>query len=383
MEQPNDIRYSEKLSRYILIAAAVLLLWFVCRTFSNVLIYIVAAGIISLIAHPLMKLLHKITIKGRTAPDWLLAVFCLLTIFLILGALIAGLTPVVKGLIKDISAAASGTSLEGVSENLAILNSFLRDNFNLAPDFRLEMVILEQLKSLMDMNIFGNVIGSVASALADVGVGLFSVVFISFFFIKDENLLAKIFCTLTPDHLDEKVSAALGDIENLLSRYFMGLIIEMGIVGLIDFLGLWAIARLDFETAIGIGFLAGILNIIPYVGPLLGGAIGTVLATTMRYCSGGAVGLDVNFWVFLLILVCIFVLAQLVDNFLLQPLIYSTSIKASPLEIFIVLLMAGTLGGIGGMLVAIPAYTVVRVIAARFFPDSKIIRRLLGEQKPE
>lgn len=383
MEQPNDIRYSEKLSRYILIAAAVLLLWFVCRTFSNVLIYVVAAGIISLIAHPLMKLLRKITIKGRTAPDWLLAVFCLLTIFLIFGALIAGLTPVVKGLIKDISAAASGTSLEGVSENLAILNSFLRDNFNLAPDFRLEMVILEQLKSLMDMNIFGNVIGSVASALADVGVGLFSVVFISFFFIKDENLLAKIFCTLTPDHLDEKVSAALGDIENLLSRYFMGLIIEMGIVGLIDFLGLWAIARLDFETAIGIGFLAGILNIIPYVGPLLGGAIGTVLATTMRYCSGGTVGLDVNFWVFLLILVCIFALAQLVDNFLLQPLIYSTSIKASPLEIFIVLLMAGTLGGIGGMLVAIPAYTVVRVIAARFFPDSKLIRRLLGEQKPE
>jgi predicted PurR-regulated permease PerM len=77
----------------------------------------------------------------------------------------------------------------------------------------------------------------------------------------------------------------------------------------------------------------------------------------------------------------------LIDNFFFQPFIYSTSIKSSPLEIFIVLLMAGHIGGIVGMLVAIPAYTVIRVIAARFFGDFKPIRRLIkatdgGETPP-
>ncbi len=383
MENGKTTKYSEKLARYILIAAAVVLLALICRTFSKVLIYIAAAGVVSLIAQPLMALLRKIRIKGKCAPDWLLAIVSILLILLILSGLIAGLSPVVKELVKDISEAASGTSMDGVSENLAIFNAFLRDSFNLESDFRIEMIVLEQLKSLLDMNIFGNVIGSVASAVASIGIGVFSVVFISFFFIKDEELLSRMICALTPDRLEGKVTASLSDVEKLLSRYFIGLIIEMSIVGAIDFLGLWAIARLDFETAIGIGFLAGMLNIIPYVGPLLGGAIGTVLAITIRYCSGGSVGLDVNFWLFLVILICIFAVAQLVDNFILQPLIYSASIKASPLEIFIVLLMAGTISGVAGMLVAIPAYTVIRVVAARFFPDTKLIRRLVGEPSSE
>ena len=124
--------------------------------------------------------------------------------------------------------------------------------------------------------------------------------------------------------------------------------------------------------------MAGLLNIIPYVGPLLGGVLGTIIAMTIRYCGAGACGLDIGFWGFLAILVAVFVLAQLVDNFILQPVIYSTSIQASPLEIFIVMLLAGTMGGILGMLTAIPAYTVVRVVAGRFFPQVKFIRRLLG-----
>ena len=67
----------------------------------------------------------------------------------------------------------------------------------------------------------------------------------------------------------------------------------------------------------------------------------------------------------------------MIDNFVLQPIIYSTSIKATPLEIFIVMLLAGNIGGILGMLAAIPAYTVIRVIAGRFFYDKKVVQRLM------
>ena len=370
--------YTEILAKWLLAAFLAVIAWLLFRQFGSVVVYVLLAGVVSLIAKPLKMMLAKIRIKGHRAPDWFLAILSILLILVIFCGIIAGLAPMVKEVISDVASVTGDTSLGAISSNLAELNAYLVKTFDLDPGFRIEVAILHQVKSLINVNIFGNVIGSVASALASFGIGLFSVVFIAFFFIRDEKLFSRIICALAPDRHEEEVAQSLSDVEHLLSRYFIGLIVEMSCVGLIDFLGLWAIARLELGTAIGIGFMAGLLNIIPYVGPLLGGVLGTIIAMTIRYCGAGACGLDIGFWGFLAILVAVFVLAQLVDNFILQPVIYSTSIQASPLEIFIVMLLAGTMGGILGMLTAIPAYTVVRVVAGRFFPQVKFIRRLLG-----
>ena len=369
--------YTEILAKWLLAAFVVVIVWLLFRQFGSVVVYVLLAGVVSLIAKPLKMMLAKIRIKGHRAPDWFLAILSILLILVIFCGIIAGLAPMVKEVISDVASVTGDTSLGAISSNLAELNAYLVKTFDLNPGFRIEVAILHQVKSLINVNIFGNVIGSVASALASFGIGLFSVVFIAFFFIRDEKLFSRIICALAPDRHEEEVAQSLSDVEHLLSRYFIGLIVEMSCVGLIDFLGLWAIARLELGTAIGIGFMAGLLNIIPYVGPLLGGVLGTIIAMTIRYCGTGACGLDIGFWGFLAILVAVFLLAQLVDNFILQPVIYSTSIQASPLEIFIVMLLAGTMGGILGMLTAIPAYTVVRVVAGRFFPQVKFIRRLL------
>ncbi|MDE5732291.1 MAG: AI-2E family transporter, partial [Bacteroidales bacterium] len=170
-------------------------------------------------------------------------------------------------------------------------------------------------------------------------------------------------------------------IGDLLSRYFSGILIEILGVALINFMGLLLIARLGFNASIGIAFLTGIFNIIPYVGPLLGGVIGTTLALVLKYSSTVPIGIDVSFLTFTIILIAIFCFTQLVDNFLYQPVIYSASIKSKPLEIFIVLLIVGHIGGPLGMIVAIPCYTVVRVIAYRFFRQIKPIRRLIPDEK--
>ena len=370
--------YTEILAKWLLAAFVAVIAWLLFRQFGSVVVYVLLAGVVSLIAKPLKMMLAKIRIKGHRAPDWFLAILSILLILVIFCGIIAGLAPMVKEVISDVASVTGDTSLGAISSNLAELNAYLVKTFDLDPGFRIEVAILHQVKSLINVNIFGNVIGSVASALASFGIGLFSVVFIAFFFIRDEKLFSRIICALAPDRHEDEVAQSLSDVEHLLSRYFIGLIVEMSCVGLIDFLGLWAIARLELGTAIGIGFMAGLLNIIPYVGPLLGGVLGTIIAMTIRYCGTGACGLDIGFWGFLAILVAVFLLAQLVDNFILQPVIYSTSIQASPLEIFIVMLLAGTMGGILGMLTAIPAYTVVRVVAGRFFPQVKFIRRLLG-----
>ena len=180
---------------------------------------------------------------------------------------------------------------------------------------------------------------------------------------------------------EDSVAQTVKDTEHLLSRYFIGLIIEVIGVILVDFLGLWLIARIGVNYAIGIAFIAGLLNVIPYVGPLLGELIGVVLCVVLKY--GAGIGLNVDIWVFALIVLAIMLTAQLIDNFIYQPLIYSTSIKSTPLEIFIVLLMAGTIGGTVGLLVGIPAYTVIRVIAIRFFSDRKVVRRLIPDLEKE
>ena len=370
MEQERSI---DRLARYVIVAATIAILAWICWYFKSVLVYIIAAFVVSLVGHPVMQLLRKVRIKGKSAPDWLLAI---LTILIILGVLVLVVTqviPVVTRIVRDAavlnSATAAGNPLDRVND--WIIGLFP----GLGPDFNVINVLMDKLKEVADLSNVTAVISSVTSVVTGLVVGLFSIVFISFFFVRDETLFRKIVCALVPDRMEGNMSKSLGDIEGLLSRYFVGLLVEMTGVALLDFLGLWLIARLGFTNALGIAFIAGILNIIPYVGPLIGEAVGVVLAVILKYGTG--VGLDVNIWVFALIVLAIMLTTQLVDNFVYQPLIYSTSIKASPLEIFIVILLAGHIGGVAGMLVAIPAYTVVRVIAIRFFPDLKLVKRLI------
>ena len=372
MEQERSI---DRLARYIIIAATLAILACLCWYFKNVLVYIIVAFVVSLIGQPVMRLLRKIRIRGKSAPDGLLAI---LTIFVILGTLILVVTqviPVVTGIVRD---AAVLNSVTADANPLDRVNDWIVSLFpGLGPDFNLITILMDKLREVTNLSNVTSVISSVTSFVTSLVVGLFSVVFISFFFVRDETLFRKIVSALVPDRMEGKLAKSLGDIEGLLSRYFVGLLVEMTGVALLDFLGLWLIARLGFSNALGIAFIAGILNVIPYVGPLIGEAVGVVLAVILKYGTG--VGLGVNIWVFALIVLAIMLTTQLVDNFVYQPLIYSTSIKASPLEIFIVILLAGHIGGVVGMLVAIPAYTVVRVIASRFFPDLKLVKRLIPD----
>ena len=375
-------RYVDKLAKYIMLAAGVAIVGGLCWYFRSVLIYILIAVVVSLIAKPIMKQLQKLTIKGKRLPDWFLAAFTLITILVLFFAVITMVVPIVSSIVKGISLASIEQSARYIAEPLANFNEILRQSFpKFGEDFRVEVAAVQELQKMLDPSVFSSVIGSAASVVTNFGIGLFSVAFISFFFIKDDDTFTNIVRALVPDKHEKETARAIADIGHLLSRYFGGVMIEVMGVALINFLGLLLIARLGFNAAIGIAFLTGILNVIPYVGPLAGGVIGTTLGLIIKYSSAVPVGLYVSFMAFTVILIAIFCFTQLVDNFLYQPLIYSTSIKAKPLEIFIVLLIAGHLGGPLAMIVAIPSYTVVRVISFRFFRQFKAIRRLIPSEK--
>ena len=377
MEEERSI---DRLARHLINFGAFAIIAAVCWYFRSVLAYIIVAFVISLLGQPVFKAIKGITIKGKSLPDWFISIFTLVSIILLIVYIVTQVVPIVSGIIRD--ALAMNNSLTFDRSMLDKVNSWIISVFpSVGRDFDIIDFLLGKLKEASSFSGVSNILGTLASTVAGIVVGVFSVVFISFFFIKDETLFGKIVGALVPDRIEESVGKTILDIERLLSRYFVGLTIEVLGVMLLDFLGLWLIARIGINYAVGIAFIAGILNVIPYVGPLVGDITGIILCLILKL--GAGVGLDVNIWIFILIVFAIMQGTQFVDNFVYQPLIYSTSIRANPLEIFIVLLIAGHIGGIIGMLVAIPSYTVIRVIASRFFYKYKPIRRLIPHREAE
>ena len=372
--------YVEKLSKYLIYLGILAIIGIVCWYFSNVLVYIILAFVVSLVSRPLARLMGKIHVKGKSAPSWLLSILSISIVIAVMLMMIILVIPVVSNIINDASLFRNTNSFNG---NLGdTVNNWIVSLFpSLGKDFDAISVLLNYLKDKTSGFSITGLIGSVGSVVVDIAIGIFAVVFISFFFVKDEKLFSKIVAALVPDRIEASVTESIGDIEHLLSRYFVGLILEMICVALFNFLGLWLIARIGISYALGIAFIAGILNIIPYVGPIMGEVLGVLLCMVLNY--GAGIGLDVHIWIFALIVLAIMLSVQLIDNFVLQPIIYSTSIQSTPLEIFIVMLLAGNIGGIMGMLAAIPAYTVVRVIAGRFFYDKKVVQRLMPDIKKE
>lgn len=126
------------------------------------------------------------------------------------------------------------------------------------------------------------------------------------------------------------------------------------------------------ENAIIIGFLGGLMNIIPYLGPMIGASIGVIIGTI----SVLSLGYYDQVIATTLIIVGTFAAANTIDNILLQPLIYAKSVKAHPIEIFLVIIIAGKIGGVVGMIIAIPTYTLIRIVARQFLSQLKFVKVL-------
>ena len=213
--------------------------------------------------------------------------------------------------------------------------------------------------------LFTSVVGFFGNLL----IAILSIFFIAFFFIKEQGLFSQIVKALVPNEHEDHSVKAIDESSDLLIRYFVGIAIQITIITI--FIS-GVLTLLDFKNALLIGFFAAIMNVIPYIGPILGASFGVIIAVSSN--------LGVPFYSELLPkilqLVAVFATMQLMDNFILQPNIFSKSVKAHPLEIFIVVLVGAKLGGILGMVVAIPIYTILRVIGKVFLSEFKIVQRI-------
>ena len=226
-------------------------------------------------------------------------------------------------------------------------------------------------------NIFSNIglsnipdfLNNIIGTLSNFTIGLFSVIFASFFLLKDSKILEKTALIFVDDSLESKFKKGLEKIKDLLSRYFIGLVFQISIL-LIIYTSVLLI--LGVSNAFIIAFLCALLNLIPYLGPVIGAILISVLTMTSFIDASFT---DVIIPKTLLVLLG-FTFGQIIDNFFSQPYIFSKSVKSHPLEIFIVIIIAGTLFGTIGLIIAIPAYTSIKVMLQTFFEENKIVKSL-------
>lgn len=205
--------------------------------------------------------------------------------------------------------------------------------------------------------------------LGHILIVLTSVTFIAFFFLKDEELFARGLKTILPDQYAEHVDTVLSEIQRLLTRYFSGILLQITAITLYMSLLLWIF---DIPNAILIAFFAALINVIPYIGPLIGAVFGLIITIGSIPFTDFYAEMLPN----LINLMIIFGTMQVLDGFILQPIIFSSRVLAHPLEIFIVVIIGAQMGGSVGMVVAIPIYTILRVIASTFLNEFKLVRRL-------
>ncbi|MBK9568088.1 MAG: AI-2E family transporter [Saprospiraceae bacterium] len=212
-------------------------------------------------------------------------------------------------------------------------------------------------------------LGDSLTAFGDIMIGLFSIFFIGFFFLREQGLFDKILTSMVPSRYEQQTKQAVDETSRLLIRYFIGILIQVTIITLIVSLSLML---MGVKNALLIGFFAGIMNVIPYIGPLVATALGVMITLSSN--------MELSFYDEMIPLIVkvllVFMVTRLIDDIILQPNIFSKSVKAHPLEIFIIVLVGAKVGGILGMVLAIPFYTAFRVIGKVFLSEFRVIQQL-------
>jgi predicted PurR-regulated permease PerM len=345
--------------RALAIILGIFLLGYFLLKIQSVIVYIIIAGVLSLIGRPFILFLRKKLKFPNT-----LAVIT--TMAMMLG-LLTGIVILFIPLVLEQGRSLSLLEVDKLQENIqGIFNQITAYFASKGID------ILKEIESMDFANQFKaipNLFNAIIAALGSISIGLFSILFICFFFMKDSQLLKNGILTIIPNNTENRFSKSLETINDLLSRYFLGLIIQI----LILFV-LYTIILLSFNisNAIVIAFLCALLNLIPYVGPLIGAILMFILSMTSN------IGLEFQTEILptsLWILFC-YGLAQILDNFVSQPVIFSKTTKSHPLEIFLIIVIGGLLFGIIGMITAVPTYTALKVILKEFLSENKIVKSL-------
>lgn len=360
-----------KTTRYIFYAIGILFVVFLIWYFSNIVIYILVSLVLALIGRPLFKLLEKIKIGKITIPAALRALITLLIIFALMLLFFGFFIPLVVNKAQELSRINPQRLVDEFQVPLQKIEQFI-NTYKIKPEsyFSVEELI-QTITSKINVSQLAKTFGSIAGFLGNTFIAIFSIAFITFFFLKDERLFSNALLSLISDKYVNATSHAMHTSNMILSRYIIGVLIEIVSIIVLSTTGLLIIG-FAFKDAILVGCLAGLFNVIPYLGPLIGTLLGLLIGILTHFSTFS----DRNLLILIILILTVFALVQLCDNIIIQPIVYSKGVYAHPLEIFLVFLIAASLGGFIGMILAIPSYSVIRIFAKEFFNNFKAVRSI-------
>lgn len=362
--------------RIVGIVGAILLLAAVWR-FRTLVGYMLISVALSFVGRPVVKALHRIRVAGKPMPTSIGAAVALLLFVTTLGAFVQLFAP----LAIDQANAIRQLNPDDIRGAFAAMSEWL-DNDLGGVDFSGDEqanseFLLKKAQGLVQIDGVGSLFGGIVGLVGNLFIAAFSILFMTFFFLRDGALYRKIIFSLTPDQHMVRMESILSKTTQLLTRYFGGLIIQVIIITTVVSLGT---AMAGAEHAFLIGLMAGVFNLVPYIGPIAGTSIGLLLIASTHVGATDALPGVVGWSA------AAFLAAQLIDNFFTQPVVFSSRVNAHPLEIFIVISIAGSAAGPAGMVLAIPAYTLFRIVAAETLSGFKVVDQLTaslqqGEEK--
>ncbi|NJN25058.1 MAG: AI-2E family transporter [Cyclobacteriaceae bacterium] len=350
----------------VFIVVALALFIFLSWLFSNIFIYLVISIILSTILRPLTSYLSNQQFFNIRMPRVLAVFLSFLTLIMLISAFATLFLPLISNQIQIFSSIDMDQILNKVSAPLDVLEGIIiKYKVGEFQEGFLAANIKQGIDNLIRKVEITSIVENIISLTGNVFVGLMAITFITFFLLYEKGILRKQLINLIPNEYFEVSIAGLYKIEKLLSNYLLGLLLQMTAIFSIAFTGL---SFFGINYAATIALFAAIINLIPYLGPILGAVFGILVGLST---SGGFIFEDNHFIIMTIEIASVFAIVQLTDNILLQPLIFSKSVKAHPLEIFIIIFAGATLAGIVGMISAIPVYTIIRVFVMEIYRGYK------------
>lgn len=343
------------------VVAGVVLLLYILYKIQSLILFLFIALVISLICRPLVSFLKS---KIRMSNN-----FASVTTLLLVGLFLFSMGRIFLPIMLKQSKNISEIDFNIVKQDLNELSIQASDYLGVEKINIVETLKRTEFVQNFNSEFVSSFIEIFFQNVGDVLFGLFSVLFISFFLLKDEGLIANTVTSFAEKGHERRAIFVLTKVKELLSRYFLGLLIQTMIVVLF-YLGL--LLYVEVENALAIAIICAFLNIVPYLGPLIGALLMLLVVVSNN------LGADFSSELLpLLIKVVIGVsIVQLIDNMISQPVIFGRSVRSHPLEIFIAIIVGGLLFGIGGMILAVPVYTTIKVISKEFLSEYKIVKHL-------
>ena len=259
----NTDKIVKGLATLIIIAAVIAVMGYLW----HVVVYIVAAAVLAILGRPFVRIITRFKLFGRNVSRGIAAAITLVIIWIIAGGLLSLFIPLVYNKLYELSTLDWESVAQVVGQTITDVDIYLNSRLPM------DVPSLEAMLKARAFELFNaDLLKDVAGYLFNIAIAFFSISFITFFFLREDGLFYRGVALFFPEHYHENVFRALDSITKLLKRYFGGLLGESLILTTVISVVLMLFG-MSVRDASVIGLIMGVMNVMPYAGPFIGGLI--------------------------------------------------------------------------------------------------------------